>query len=345
MAGAALPVRAGRLLRAVAVHLPAVVLFSFAHIAAMEAVHWWLAYSAGKTYAWWSQVQRAGLLYVDWEMMTYWAIVGLTHALVYYRESRSAGRAGRAARDQAGRSPAEDAAAAAPPALPVQHAPRDLGADAQGRAGRRPRADAAERSAAHHARASRQPGGGARGRARGAREVPRDRADAVRRSSGRALRHPAGNARHAACRACCSSRWSRTPSSTAWRGKSGTGHIDISARREGDKLRLEVRDDGIGLSEDALTALQKGIGVSTTRARLQHLFGADYPLRVPPPRAGPGGDRRRCPGGPSRAPATAPPPTTPPTAPTAVDLGAQQSGSSPAPTGPLHASHRFEDQS
>jgi len=37
-----------------------------------------------------------------------------------------------------------------------------------------------------------------------------------------------------------------------------------------------VRDDGVGLSEDALTALQKGIGVSTTRARLQHLFGADY---------------------------------------------------------------------
>ena len=39
---------------------------------------------------------------------------------------------------------------------------------------------------------------------------------------------------------------------------------------------MEVRDDGVGLSEDALTALQKGIGVSTTRARLQHLFGADF---------------------------------------------------------------------
>ena len=58
--------------------------------------------------------------------------------------------------------------------------------------------------------------------------------------------------------------------------KAGPGHIDISARRDGDKLRMEVRDDGVGLSEDALTALQKGIGVSTTRARLQHLFGADY---------------------------------------------------------------------
>jgi signal transduction histidine kinase len=58
--------------------------------------------------------------------------------------------------------------------------------------------------------------------------------------------------------------------------KVGAGHIDISARREHDKLVMEVRDDGVGLSEDAFTALQKGIGVSTTRARLKHQFGADY---------------------------------------------------------------------
>jgi len=58
--------------------------------------------------------------------------------------------------------------------------------------------------------------------------------------------------------------------------KEGPGHIDITARRDGDKLWMEVRDDGIGLTETALVALQKGIGVSTTRARLQHLFGADY---------------------------------------------------------------------
>jgi hypothetical protein len=55
-----------------------------------------------------------------------------------------------------------------------------------------------------------------------------------------------------------------------------TGHIDISARRVGEKLWLEVRDDGAGLSENAYTALQKGVGVSTTRARLQHLYGPDF---------------------------------------------------------------------
>jgi two-component system, LytTR family, sensor kinase len=58
--------------------------------------------------------------------------------------------------------------------------------------------------------------------------------------------------------------------------KTGPGHVGISARRDHDKLWIEVRDDGLGLSETALDALQKGIGVSTTRARLQHQFGADY---------------------------------------------------------------------
>ena len=58
--------------------------------------------------------------------------------------------------------------------------------------------------------------------------------------------------------------------------KAGAGHIDVTARRENDKLWIEIRDDGVGLSEDALTALHKGIGISTTRARLQHQFGADY---------------------------------------------------------------------
>jgi LytS/YehU family sensor histidine kinase len=58
--------------------------------------------------------------------------------------------------------------------------------------------------------------------------------------------------------------------------KAGPGHIDITAKRDHDKLWIEVRDDGVGLSDTALDALQKGIGVSTTRARLQHQFGADY---------------------------------------------------------------------
>jgi two-component system, LytTR family, sensor kinase len=54
------------------------------------------------------------------------------------------------------------------------------------------------------------------------------------------------------------------------------GTVEISARRSGDRLVLDVSDDGVGLTRDALAALQAGIGVSTTRARLAYQFGRAY---------------------------------------------------------------------
>jgi signal transduction histidine kinase len=56
----------------------------------------------------------------------------------------------------------------------------------------------------------------------------------------------------------------------------GPGHIEVLAHGENSRLVIEVKDDGVGLTQDALTALQSGIGLSTTRARLHHLFGRDY---------------------------------------------------------------------
>ena len=56
----------------------------------------------------------------------------------------------------------------------------------------------------------------------------------------------------------------------------GPGLIEVHSRLDRSRLVLEVLDDGAGLTQDALTALQSGIGLSTTRARLHHLFGRDY---------------------------------------------------------------------
>ena len=64
----------GSLRRAAAVHLPAVVIFSCAHIAMMQAAQWWLARSERAASGWWHEVQRSAVLYLDWEMMTYWAL-------------------------------------------------------------------------------------------------------------------------------------------------------------------------------------------------------------------------------------------------------------------------------
>jgi signal transduction histidine kinase len=268
-------VERGGLLCAVAVHVPGVVICSLTHIAGMETVQWWLANAEGRDYAWWTHVQRSAVLYFDWEMMTYWAIVGLSHALLYYRESRA--RAVRAALVEAKLVEAQLAT------LQQQLHPHFLFNTLH-----------AISSLMHKDVAA-------------AERVLMQLSDLLRLTLEHLGRHEVeleaelgALARYLEIEQTrfadrLQVRWDISPETLdasvpslllqplvenaikhGVARKAGPGHIDISARRDGDKLRLEVRDDGAGLSEDALTALQKGIGVSTTRARLQHLFGADY---------------------------------------------------------------------
>jgi signal transduction histidine kinase len=60
--------------------------------------------------------------------------------------------------------------------------------------------------------------------------------------------------------------------------RAAPGHIEIRAERAGGLLRLQVRDNGRGLPETAADCRgQKGgVGLSNTRARLQQLYGAAY---------------------------------------------------------------------
>lgn len=268
-------VERGGLLRAASVHVPAVVAFSVAHIAGMEGVHWWLARADGRDYDWWRQVQRGAVLYLDWEMMTYWAIVGLSHALLYYRESRA--RALRAAQLETRLVEAQldrlqqqlhphflfntlhaisslmhkDVTAAERMLVQLS----DLLRLTLEHLGQHEVALAAELGALDKYLEIEQTRFADRLVVR--YDIRPETLDT--RVPSLLLQPLVENAiKHGISR------------------KAGRGHIDISARRDNDKLRLEVRDDGVGLSEDALTALQKGIGVSTTRARLQHLFGADF---------------------------------------------------------------------
>ncbi|MDT5296132.1 MAG: two-component system, LytTR family, sensor kinase [Acidobacteriota bacterium] len=63
--------------------------------------------------------------------------------------------------------------------------------------------------------------------------------------------------------------------------RSAPGHIEVSAERAGDVLRLRVRDNGRGLPEGATAAGSKdGVGLSNTRARLQQLYGAAYRFEI-----------------------------------------------------------------
>jgi two-component system LytT family sensor kinase len=58
--------------------------------------------------------------------------------------------------------------------------------------------------------------------------------------------------------------------------KVGGGRLEIAARRDGDRLRLVVRDNGAGLGNDTLQAFNTGVGLSNTRSRLEHLYGEQH---------------------------------------------------------------------
>jgi two-component system, LytTR family, sensor kinase len=55
-------------------------------------------------------------------------------------------------------------------------------------------------------------------------------------------------------------------------GPRGGGRIEVQARRRADWLELAVRDDGVGAT-DASAIISGGIGLSTTRDRLQLFYG------------------------------------------------------------------------
>ena len=52
--------------------------------------------------------------------------------------------------------------------------------------------------------------------------------------------------------------------------------VAVVARRVGDRLRLEVSDDGPGAPALRTGALAEGIGLSSIRSRLQLLYGGDH---------------------------------------------------------------------
>ena len=57
-----------------------------------------------------------------------------------------------------------------------------------------------------------------------------------------------------------------------------SGQLTIAASRAGDRLRISVTDDGPGPPDELI----EGFGISATRSRLSHHFGADQDFRLAP---------------------------------------------------------------
>ena len=262
------------LVRAILIHLPSVVLFSFAHIAAMTSMRWWLVASS-QSFSWWNEVKRSALLNFDWEMMTYWAIAGLSHAVLYYRESRD--RALRASQLETQLAEAQMAA------LRQQLQPHFLFNTLHAISALMHRdVDAADQTLMRLSDLLRMTLENL-GQQESTLQAELDflskylEIEQTRFADRLVVRFDIEpETLDALVPTLLLQPLVENAIKHGISKKSGPGHIDIRARPDHDKLWIEVRDDGNGLSETALIALQKGIGVSTTRARLQHQFGADF---------------------------------------------------------------------
>jgi len=89
--GRRFPFERGVWLRSLPVHLVGVCAVTVAHIGAYEGLRLWLMQlfwtePMKVEYTWWNLVKQSYFQYFDWEMMTYWAIIGAFHSVNYYRE-------------------------------------------------------------------------------------------------------------------------------------------------------------------------------------------------------------------------------------------------------------------
>ncbi len=259
--------------RALAVHVPALLAACFAHIALSVGARIWGGY-AREGWTFWMAVRDSYLTQVDWEMMTYCAIVGVVHAVDYRRAAVE--RQVHAARLEA--SLLESRLQA----LQHQLHPHFLFNTLNGiSALMRRDVDAADRMIvllADLLRAS---------LTLRAQEIPlKDELDLLQRYLD-IERIRFGNRLTVTYDIEAETLDARVPSfllqplveNAIEHGiapMSRPGVVIIHARRDEQSLWMEIRDDGAGLSQDALEALQKGIGLSNTRARLRHLYGPHH---------------------------------------------------------------------
>jgi two-component system LytT family sensor kinase len=272
--------------RAVVVHVIGVLAATFTH-----AVLWvtlrvfimqWLA---GREVEWWSVVRERFFLYFDWEMMTYWAVVGLSHALTFHRESQE--------RAVAGAQLETRLVEARLQALQRQLHPHFLFNTLHTISALMHRnVEAADAMLARLSDLLRLTLDRV-----GLQLVPlKDEIDFVEkyleiertRFGDRLQVHMAIEA--GTLDASVPNFVLQPLVENAVRhgvGPSVTGgRIDISAERREDRLLLVVRDNGAGVEPAKLSAFNSGVGLSNTRSRLEHLYGRRHRFEFQTPPGG-----------------------------------------------------------
>ncbi|HKE88145.1 MAG TPA: histidine kinase [Vicinamibacterales bacterium] len=268
--------------RAAAAHVVAVIVFTLSHAVMMVTSRVLIMkVLAGRDVSWWMYFQELFFLNFDWEMMTYWAVVGLSHALDFHRESRE--------RELTEAQLRTRLAEAQLQALQRQLHPHFLfntlntisalmhrdteAADAMlerlsdllrlslDRVGTQhmPLSDELDFLQKYLEIEKTRFGD----RLQVQIDVASDTLDALvpnlvlQPLVENALRHGIGP-------------------------KIGGGRVDIVASHAGDSLTLEVRDNGVGMPPDTLDKFS-GVGLRNTRSRLQHLYGSNHRFEVKSP--------------------------------------------------------------
>jgi sensor histidine kinase YesM len=271
---------------AAAFHLVGVIAFTAAHVTLTTSARWFIRTQvAGLEFDWWMYFQDRFFLNFDWEMMTYWALVGLSHALDYHRESQERELAAAQLQTQLAEAQLE--------ALQRQLHPHFLFNTLNTISALMHRnVQAADEMLVQLSDLLRLTLDRI-----GTQQVPlKDEVDFLRKYleieqtrfgdrlqvhidvEPRVLDAPVPNLvlqplvenaiRHGIA------------------PRISGGRVDVTARQVGGGLTLTVRDNGVGLSPDKLTAFHEGVGLANTRSRLENLYGDRHRFEFSTPPGG-----------------------------------------------------------
>jgi two-component system, LytTR family, sensor kinase len=283
------PLDRERWLKSLPVHFAAVLVVTFVHVLMAESVRYGVSQAASevwmKNMTWWSHVTRTYFYSFDWEMMTYWAIIGFWHATAYYRVAQN--RALKASRLETRLAEAQLQA------LQRQLHPHFLFNTLNAISALMHRdVEAADQMLARLSDLLRIALD-----MRGAQEVAlKDELEFLQKYL---------EIEQARFGERLQVRYEIEPETLdaqvpnlilqplvensvrhAVAVRIEPGLIVIGARRVGTNLELSVHDNGPGLPKKPGTATGKGVGLANTRSRLEHLYGASQQLSLTEPPEG-----------------------------------------------------------
>jgi len=282
------PFERSRWIRSLAAHLPAVLVLTLIHIAAVVALRLWLMRWMGDPPAkpdWWSHVLRGYFMNFDWEMMTYWAIVGFWHAESYHRVAQE--RALRASQLETRLAEAQLQA------LQRQLHPHFLFNTLNAISALMHRdAEAADQMLARLSDLLRMALRGRVGqeiRLKDELEFLQKYLEIEETRFGDRLRveydiEP--EVLDAKVPSLVLQPLVENSIRHAVAVRTEPGFIRVGARRTNGWLELTVHDNGPGLPAGPVATSGNGVGLANTRSRLEHLYGADHRFELSSPPAG-----------------------------------------------------------